>query len=58
MNKTLTILVLSAFLTCDMALPAMAAKTTAVSIFVPISIEASATLSNNDLYYGSVEGII
>ena len=58
MNKKLTVFVLTGALACAIALPAMAAETTAVPISAPISTEASAALPDSVLYYGTVQEIV
>ena len=58
MNKKLTVFLLTGALTCAMALPAMAAETTAVPISAPISTEGSIALPDSVLYYGTVQEIV
>ena len=58
MNKKLTVFLLTGALTCAMALPAMAAETTAVPISAPISTEESIALPDSVLYYGMVQEIV
>ena len=50
MNKKLTVLVLTGALACAMALPAMAAETTAVPISATVSTEEAVSLSDSVLY--------
>lgn len=57
MNKKLTVLVLTGALACAMALPAMAADTTANPISAPISTQETVTLPDSVLYYGTVQEI-
>ena len=58
MNKKLTVLVLTGALTCAMALPAMAAETTAVPISDSLSVEESHSQPDSVLYYGTVQEIV
>ena len=58
MNKKLTVLVLTGALACAMALPAMAAETTAVPISATVSTEEAVSLSDSVLYYGTVQEIV
>ncbi|MEQ2457499.1 S-layer homology domain-containing protein [Flavonifractor hominis] len=58
MNKKLTVLVLTGALACAMALPAMAAETTAVPISAPVSMEETMSLPDSVLYYGTVQEIV
>lgn len=58
MNKKLTVLVLTGALACSMALPAMAAQTTAVPISAPVSTETAVSLPGSVLYYGTVQEIV
>ena len=50
MNKKLTVLVLTGALACAMALPAMAAETTAVPISAPVSMEETMSLPDSAQY--------
>lgn len=58
MKKKLTALVLTGALACSMALPAMAAQTTAIPISAPVSTEAAVSLEGSMLYYGTVQEIV
>lgn len=58
MNKRLPVLILTGVLASALAIPAMAADTTAPVTPVPISAEQTVSMPDSVLYYGKIEEIV